>query len=102
MKRVRISEMTPQERVDFAIANNYTLGMCERYNVDLELLTASIAKAKVKLTIESLRADLVSVDKKLSMMPAKCVDVVRLREEKNRLESIMNDTLSEYQSIVQK
>ena len=105
----QISEMTGKERAEYAVTENFTLDMCERYNVDLQLLTKAIAKAKLKLRIESLRAGLEQVDHKLSLNDTMkedhrnslVYDKQELLDEKSRLESLMNDVLSEYQGVCQ-
>ena len=44
--RKRMNEMTKQELVNFAIDENFTLGMVERYNVNTELLIETIKEMK--------------------------------------------------------
>ena len=106
----QISEMTGKERAEYAVTENFTFDMCQRYNVDLQLLTKAIAKAKLKLRIESLRAGLEQVDHKIFITSFRKSNnypiedgsnVAELLDEKSRLESLMNDVLSEYQGVCQ-
>jgi hypothetical protein len=55
--RKPMNKMTPQELVNHAIKENFTLAMIERYNVDTDLLAKTLKGQEEKLDLE-LRTEL--------------------------------------------
>lgn len=56
--RKPMNKMTEQELVDFAIAENFTLAMIERYNVNTELLAKTMKIESNNVTDLELRINL--------------------------------------------